>query len=245
VPELGAIFTGKRGAEMLLFYYKYYCTQQRAVMNFYTYAYLREDGTPYYIGKGKGRRIYNKGKNEVKPPKDKLRIIFLKKNLTEEESLKHEKYMIAILGRKDLGNGILRNKCDGGKSPTNLSQESRRKISEYHKSKILSDETKRKLSQTHRGKNNHFYGKKHSEETKKRLSEKHTGKKLSDEHKIKIGKSNCGKVLSNLTRQNIRESKTGNKNPAYGKRWWNDGCGNCKLSPECPGEGWSLGRGCK
>ena len=29
---MGAIFTGKRGAEMLLFYYKYYCTQQRAVM---------------------------------------------------------------------------------------------------------------------------------------------------------------------------------------------------------------------
>ncbi len=31
MPGLGAIFTGK-GAEMLLFYYKYYCTQQRAVM---------------------------------------------------------------------------------------------------------------------------------------------------------------------------------------------------------------------
>ena len=46
---------------------------------FYTYAYLREDGTPYYIGKGTGERIYKRGKNEIKPPKDKSRVIFLKK----------------------------------------------------------------------------------------------------------------------------------------------------------------------
>jgi hypothetical protein len=81
---------------------------------FYTYAYLREDGTPYYIGKGSGKRANRKSKKEVKQPKDKLRIIFLKTNLTEEESFKHEKYMISVFGRKDLGTGILRNKTDGG-----------------------------------------------------------------------------------------------------------------------------------
>lgn len=83
-------------------------------MQYYTYAYLREDGTPYYIGKGKGKRAYKKGRDEVKPPRDKSRIIILKRNLTEEVAFKHEIYMIAVFGRKDLGTGILRNKTDGG-----------------------------------------------------------------------------------------------------------------------------------
>jgi hypothetical protein len=49
-----------------------------------------------------------------KPPKDKSRIIFLKQNLTEEEAFRHEIYMIAVFGRKDLGTGILHNRTDGG-----------------------------------------------------------------------------------------------------------------------------------
>lgn len=81
---------------------------------FYTYAYLRVDRTPYYIGKGSGKRAYKKGRGEVKPPKDKSRIIILKRNLTEEVAFKHEIYMIAVFGRKDLGTGILHNKTNGG-----------------------------------------------------------------------------------------------------------------------------------
>ena len=56
-------------------------------MHYYTYAYLREDRTPYYIGKGKEDRIYSKQKN-IKPPKDKSRILYLKQNLTEEEAFR-------------------------------------------------------------------------------------------------------------------------------------------------------------
>jgi hypothetical protein len=86
---------------------------------YYTYAYLREDRTPYYIGKGKGNRVYETHRR-VKPPKDKSRIIFLKQNLTEEEAFKHEIYMITMFGRKDLGTGILRNLTDGGEGVSNL-----------------------------------------------------------------------------------------------------------------------------
>ena len=81
---------------------------------FYTYAYLRKDRTPYYIGKGSGERAYTRKRNEIKPPKDKSRILILKQNLNEEEAFKHEIYMIAVFGRKDLGTGILHNKTDGG-----------------------------------------------------------------------------------------------------------------------------------
>jgi len=90
-------------------------------MEYYTYAYLREDGSPYYIGKGIGKRIFDKtNRSSCSVPKDKKRIIYLKKKLTEEEAFKHEIYMIAILGRKDLGTGILRNLTDGGEGFSSL-----------------------------------------------------------------------------------------------------------------------------
>jgi hypothetical protein len=81
---------------------------------FYTYAYLREDRTPYYIGKGQRRRLYENSGKPCATPKDKNQIIFLKQNLTEQEAFKHEIYMIAVFGRKDLHTGILYNKSDGG-----------------------------------------------------------------------------------------------------------------------------------
>jgi hypothetical protein len=97
---------------------------------YYTYAYLREDRTPYYIGKGKRNRIYETHRR-VKAPKNKSRIIFLKQNLTEEEAFKHEIYMIAVLGRKDNGTGILRNMTDGGEGVSGLivTEEHRNKLS--------------------------------------------------------------------------------------------------------------------
>jgi hypothetical protein len=27
-----------------------------------------------------------------------------------------------------------------------------------------------------------------------------------------------------------------------GTKWWNDGCGNCKMTIECPGNDWKPGR---
>ena len=102
---------------------------------FYTYAYLRADGTPYYIGKGTKRRIHSRLGRPCSTPKDRSRIIFLKQDLTEEEAFKHEIYMIAVYGRKDLGAGILHNRTNGGEglSGCSPSLETRLKISEAMK----------------------------------------------------------------------------------------------------------------
>jgi hypothetical protein len=171
-------------------------------MHYYTYAYLREDRTPYYIGKGKGNRIFNKNKGDIRPPKDKSRIIFLKQNLTEIEAFRHEIYMITVFGRKDLGTGILRNRTDGGEGASGL---------------MISEETRKTLSELKVGEKNPNYGKEMSEEQKQKISEKRKGTKLSEEHKDKIRQKmmgntwNVGKKLSDETKRKVGEAQKGNQ----------------------------------
>ena len=125
-------------------------------MNYYTYAYLREDGTPYYIGKGKGRRATSKAKTHkvAVPPLD--RIVILKQNLTEAQAFAHERYMVAVLGRKDLGTGILRNRTDGGDGSSGWRAPA---------------ETRERMSVAKKGEKNHFYGKSHSRELLRQIGQ--------------------------------------------------------------------------
>jgi len=166
---------------------------------YYVYAYLREDGTPYYIGKGKDNRVYSK-QHSVFVPRDKSKIVFFQKNLSEIGALALERRYIRWYGRKDLSTGILRNLTDGGEGCSGA---------------IRSEETKQKLR------------KPHSEESKQRIREFRTGKKHNEETKKKCSIASTkssrmnGKKHSKETRKRMSACRIAEKHPNFGKESYN------------------------
>ena len=128
---------------------------------FYVYAYLRSKdsahgkaGEPYYIGKGKEGRAWEKGRNEVKPPVDKNLVVIMESGLLEIGSFSLERFYIRWYGRIDNGTGILRNKTDGGEGATGIvvSDETRTAISKANKGKKETTENKRTYDENSRKK---------------------------------------------------------------------------------------------
>jgi hypothetical protein len=79
----------------------------------YTYFWLREDGTPYYIGKGKGRRGFVTSNHQICRPK-KDDCILIQECENDSDAYFAEQFFIALYGRKDVGTGCLHNRTNGG-----------------------------------------------------------------------------------------------------------------------------------
>ena len=112
--------------------------------NFYVYEYIREDGTPYYIGKGSGIRAYVNRKRGR--PIDAARIRIIKEALTELEALELEVKLIKYYGRKDLGTGVLINLTNGGEGLANPSTETRMKMAAAKRNESIETRHKRSVA---------------------------------------------------------------------------------------------------
>lgn len=156
---------------------------------YYIYAYLRDNGTPYYIGKGQGKRAWiqhaNRGKG-AHTPKDSSRIYICESGLTELGAFALERRYIRWWGRKDLGTGILQNMSDGGQGTSGtcriVSEETKQKIGSANKGRPQSLETRIKRSLS-------LKGKPVSEESKEKRRAKMKGRKTGPQSPERRAKS--------------------------------------------------------
>ena len=177
------------------------------------YCFLYE---PFYVGKGKGRRLLNLDSGRNKYLKNKINkikklgfkhfVIKIKNNLCEEKSFILEIKLIDLIGRKDLNKGPLLNFTDGGEGSSN---------------RIISNKTRKKLSISNKGKHNTElkrwdgiygekhprYGKFHSEETKKKISIKNKGIYHTEEWKINHSNMMKGRLSGELNHKSILTKK--------------------------------------
>lgn len=195
---------------------------------FLVYAYCRQDGTFYYIGKGTKKRAYrSQNQAYVNPPKDKTRIIILHENLDEKTAFLYEEKLILLYGRKDIGTGILRNMTNGGDGVSGW---------------VPSNEWRKNKSNSMKGENNPFYDKKHTRNSKDLISQKNKGKSSGEKNyfygKRFIGEENpmFGKKRPDLGERNKLNCAT------KGTKWYNNGIISIRCEEGNHPEGFCLGR---
>jgi group I intron endonuclease len=103
----------------------------------------------------------------------------------------------------------------------NHSDESKKKMSQAAKRRVVSDETRQKLSSIRQGSGNQFYGKTHSDDSKQKMSQSAKNRNIDEQTELlrrsKIGDAHRGKNLTAKHRERLSKAKQGSKNPMFGK----------------------------
>lgn len=153
------------------------------VRQFYVYQHRRNDtGAIFYIGKGSGKRAWDdhwsRYQNKIwkGTAKHGYTVEIVCDGLDEKHAHELEVMLIQFHGRKNLGTGSLANLTDGGEGCSGhiKSAETRRKIGDAHRGKIMPPEACAKLAE-YRGEKASFFGRKHTPETIARMSASATG----------------------------------------------------------------------
>jgi len=116
---------------------------------FYVYQYIREDGSPFYIGKGSKNRINESHSPWIQVPSVKYREI-IKDNLTELEAFDLELLLIKKYGRQ-IDGGLLENKKISrwvAQAGWTHSDEAKEKISKANSGKVRTTEQKKNYKGT-------------------------------------------------------------------------------------------------
>lgn len=92
-----------------------------------------------------------------------------------------------------------------------ISEETRRKLSEKATGRKVSEETRKKLSEAKKGELNPFFGKKHSEESKIKIGKNKIGKKPNENQLKALELGRGTKAYTEETYQKLREAKQGEK----------------------------------